>query len=540
MTNLCTLPNVYEKWEGFVKGGIDLSGLRKEIASSWLRSRSFQIDPFAVFPEVDPATVPKLLENNLYLIEVVRKYIDLICPFIIGTGFIVTLTDGKGMVLEITGDANVIEKAQRNNFVIGANRSERAIGTNAIGLAIVEKKPVQIIGPEHYNIHSHSWTCSAAPIHDSEGNVVGVFNVSGDYTLSHRHTLGMIASIVHAIEPELHIQVANRLKNGSNRKKEDCSYFSFEDIVGSSKKMSHAIEIAKMVAETDSRVLLEGESGTGKELFAQSIHNASNRRYGPFIAINCSAIPHELIESELFGYSDGAFTGAKKGGKPGKFELAAGGTIFLDEINSMPLDMQVKLLRVLQQNEITRIGATDSTPINVRVIAASNESLENLAEEGKFRSDLYYRLSVVTIQIPSLRERDDDIPLLFHYLLDKICKKLGNKRIKKWDEGLLKAMRSYDWPGNVRELENYIERAVILTANEELTLQHFPKKILENSSYCSTHEIRALEKMERDSIANALEEFDWNITKASKHLGIARNTLYSKIKIYNLNEKKCM
>jgi len=309
--------------------------------------------------------------------------------------------------------------------------------------------------------------------------------------------------------------------------------FTFDNIIHTNPQMREAINMAQAVAGTDTKVLLEGESGTGKELFAQAIHNASDRHNGPFVAVNCSAIPRDLIESELFGYNEGAFTGAKRGGSIGKFELASGGTLFLDEVSSMPLEMQAKILRVLQQNEITRIGGTQSIQVDVRVISATNVSLEKLVHEGHFRLDLFYRLGVVIIKIPPLRERIEDIPVLFSHLLQNMCRKSG-KVIGYNEDELMNLLCSYEWPGNVRELENYIERAVVLAKGSKLTKEHFPEKILQNSAINEFIILKPMSRHEKEIIEKTLVMFSGNISKASKNLGISRNTLYKRIREFNI------
>ncbi len=263
-------------------------------------------------------------------------------------------------------------------------------------------------------------------------------------------------------------------KSEKNRR---AKYF-FKDIVGDSSESNNIKSLAKKSANTNSNVLIVGESGTGKELYAHSIHNASNRRLGPFIKINCGAIPAELLESELFGYEDGAFTGAKKGGKKGKFELANGGTIFLDEIGDMPMCMQVKLLRVIQEREVEKVGSNILKKIDVRIIAATNKNLEKLVEKNKFREDLYYRLNVIRINVPSLRERKEDILLISDFLVKKVSDRLGIciKGISKEGKEYL---CNYNWPGNIRELENVIERSAnLLDSDFVIKPKHLPKEIL--------------------------------------------------------------
>lgn len=249
--------------------------------------------------------------------------------------------------------------------------------------------------------------------------------------------------------------------------------FRFADIIGDSKAIRQSIEMAKKVASGPSSVLILGESGTGKELFAQAIHSASDYRSGPFVSVNCGAIPKELIQSELFGYTDGAFTGAKRGGCAGKFETANGGTLFLDEIGEMPLEMQINLLRVLEEKAIVPVGGKNAIPIDVRIIAATNKSLFEEVSKGRFREDLYYRLNVIAIALPPLRAREGDICLLANYFMEKISRKIG-KKTEKFDLDVLRRLETYHWPGNIRELVNAIEHAVNVSPNEEILIKHLP------------------------------------------------------------------
>jgi len=309
--------------------------------------------------------------------------------------------------------------------------------------------------------------------------------------------------------------------------------FTFNDIIGESQALKGSKEMAEIAANSVSNVLLQGESGTGKEIFAQAIHNASARADGPFIALNCAAIPLELIESELFGYVEGAFTGAKRGGRPGKFELASGGTILLDEIGEMPLNMQVKLLRVLQDRKVNRIGGEGVIPVNIRVIASSNKDLKKEVQDGHFREDLYYRLNVLNISIPPLRERNGDIVILASYFLKKINLRLG-KNIEGFDQPTLQALLNYPWPGNVRELENVIERMVNIT-EEKIIFRSclnriFPVKGEESIESNSSGEIRPLEEIEKEQILKAITSLNGNITKAAEALRISRATIYNKLR----------
>lgn len=321
------------------------------------------------------------------------------------------------------------------------------------------------------------------------------------------------------------------------------SKFSLNDIVGSSKAISLAKEKAFAFANTDSTVLLYGETGTGKEIFAHSIHKLSSRSKGPFVSVNCSALPKELAESELFGYEEGAFTGAKKAGKQGIFELAHEGTLFLDEIGTMPLELQAKLLRVIQEKEISRLGGTRIIPINVRIIAATNNNLEMAIQEGIFRQDLYFRLNVLLLRIPPLRERPEDIPLLFNYFVKKFAIKSHTNINALKDLSLL---ANYSWPGNVRELENFAERYVALTNYHQpspfpleelfeeirggLTHSHAKSEPLDtvHINKQSLSEVRFAS--ERDLLLKVGEKVNWNRKKMAQMLNISQATLWRKMK----------
>lgn len=307
---------------------------------------------------------------------------------------------------------------------------------------------------------------------------------------------------------------------------------SFEDILGNSKELTHAKELGKIASLSDSTVIISGESGTGKELFARAIHSSSIRKNKPFIAVNCAAIPEGLLESELFGYVEGSFTGAKKGGKIGKFELANGGTIFLDEIGDMPLHMQTKLLRVLQEREIEKVGSEINTPVNIRIIAATHKDLYNMVATGEFRSDLFYRLNVIPIIIPPLRERKDDIELLLRSILRKCNIKVG-KDIKLFSEAAREIIISYSWPGNVRELENIIEYAVNVEKTEVICTGSIPDRIKKVNE---TNNELNLCNLEKKAIQTAL--LNYSKDEAAEVLGIGRATLYRKIKEYKIKVSK--
>ncbi len=315
--------------------------------------------------------------------------------------------------------------------------------------------------------------------------------------------------------------------------------YTFDSIVGKSEKMEWLKTVAQRAAKGNSTVLILGESGTGKELFAHAIHNGSGRLHGPLIKVNCAAVPENLLESELFGYDDGAFTGARRGGKPGKFELANGGTIFLDEIGDMTLAMQAKLLRVLQEREIERVGGTKPMKVDVRIIVATNRDLEEMIHRGEFRQDLYYRLNIISLLIIPLRERKEDIGLLCTTLLNKINNQTPH-RVEGVSPEAMKFLQEYAWPGNVRELENILERAVNLMDNESLILpEHLPpviKKQYTNNDGDDSgkHLAGIVGDTEKQAIFRALESAAGNRSRAAQILGIHRSGFYQKLKKYNI------
>lgn len=313
--------------------------------------------------------------------------------------------------------------------------------------------------------------------------------------------------------------------------------WTFGNMVGSSEKFRAAVDSAMVVASMESNVLLLGESGAGKEVFAQAIHNASDRRRGPFIALNCGGIPKELIGSELFGYAEGAFTGATKGGRMGKFELADGGTLFLDEIGEMPIEQQRVLLRVIEEKRITRLGGQESVPVDVRITAATNKDLIEETQKGAFRQDLFYRLNVFAINIPPLRNRKDDIIALTKAFIEQLTAKLGLV-VPVVDEDVWGLLLSYDWPGNVRELHNAVERAVVLSKGEKITakLLNLPEaKTAPNSVVRTANPIKNdLRDYEANILKGILQRNNWNITRTSLEMGVSRTTLYRKMGVLGI------
>ena len=375
------------------------------------------------------------------------------------------------------------------------------------------------------------------------GNVAPII-VDGEL----RGSVGVIHDISEIKKLTEELNQARRMIRELNAK------YTFEDIIFESKLMQAAIQQAKKASKTPATVLLRGESGTGKELFAHAIHTASNRNEGQFIRVNCSAIADSLLESELFGYEEGAFTGAKKGGKKGLFEEADGGTIFLDEIGKINMNLQAKLLRVLQEKELTRVGGTKSINIDVRIIVATNANLERMIQEGTFREDLYYRFNVVPIFIPPLRKRKEDIPKLANHLVKKYNQEYG-RLVKGISKEAMNILMGYEWPGNVRELENIIGRAMINAGTNADTIEkeHLPPLGMLSTApqvepttksktkyQVTEHDIQSkslkeiLEEVEKQVILETLEHTDGNKTEAAKLLGIAIRSLYYKLEKFGI------
>jgi transcriptional regulator with PAS, ATPase and Fis domain len=364
--------------------------------------------------------------------------------------------------------------------------------------------------------------------------VVGIFS----YTSLHKSDISTHSTIDYI----------NRLNDDMNQYRSELqklrgAKYSLDSIVGTSDTIRDLKELIKRVAKTKSTVLITGDTGTGKELFAHSVHQSSPRNHHSFVALNCAAIPKDLIESELFGYEEGAFSGARRGGKPGKFEMAHKGTLYLDEIDQLPYIMQSKILRAIQEKEIERIGGTKIIHTDIRLICTSNRNLQELVDKGDFRGDLYYRINVVSLHVPPLRERLDDIPALVKHFVAKINKELG-LNIHGVNRDILKSFQDYHWPGNVRELEHLLERAANLALSGNLNAYHFNNfmpRLLESNREKFTKTIMHLNvmktKMEKEAIVNVLHMTNGNKKRASEILNLDRSLLYKKIRKYKIGDK---
>lgn len=345
----------------------------------------------------------------------------------------------------------------------------------------------------------------------------------------------LLILIRRALEHNRMYSELSRLKDSMHKR------YAFENIIGQSKGMKQVIEQVKCVCETDATVLLLGESGVGKEVIANAIHYNSQRKDKPLISVNCGAIPALLIESELFGYEKGAFTDAKET-KPGKFEQANEGTIFLDEIAELPLDNQVKLLRILEEKKVTRLGGKKSIPVNFRLISATNQDLEELIKQGKFRLDLFYRLNIFPIIIPPLRERKDDIPLLVDFFIHKFNKQL-HLNIENISQQAIGCLEKFNWPGNIRDLENAIQSSAILSQGTSIREEHLPLRIRGYGALDSVTEVKGSldekvkkinSQVEKELILDALRSCNYNRTKTAEYLKISRKTLFNKMRQYNI------
>lgn len=451
------------------------------------------------FPKIDEAS---LLETMLAapdeLIVVVNK-----------NGYIENMSQAYGDFLGIQ-----VQNA------IGRHVTEVIENTR---MDIVVKTGVPETG-ETQDIHGEKMIATRIPIRKN-GMVIGAY---GRVLVRNTRELHMLHDKLSSIEMELNMYKRTFEKINTAK-------YTVDDIIGDCSIMQDLKDSVRKVAKTNSNVLIMGESGTGKELFAHSIHAGSMRRKAPFVCVNCGSIPEQLIESELFGYEEGAFTGARKGGKIGLFPAAHGGTIFLDEIGELPLSMQVRLLRVLQDREIQRVGSNVREKVNVRVVAATNRNLYQMVKKGEFRSDLYYRLNVVTLHLPLLRERKEDLPLLIQMILSKISKKESLGAIEISREAMDHLLR-YDWPGNVRELENVLERAINFTdAGEKIKAKNLPERITGSMVSQTMMPLKELmENTEKDAIKDALLRCRNCKAKAANELGISRTTLYEKMMKYEI------
>lgn len=610
------------------------------IEQSWKRCQSFGIKPMNIDLEsrLGEYEMREYYDRYAELLHYSSPILEDMFEDIRGTDFLVLVATPDGYVINSMGNPSFLHEADGVALCRGANWQEKYKGTNAIGTAITEKKPIVVHGSHHYCRDNHFLTCTASPIFGPSGELLGILNMSSYKHNFHPYSVGLVKRAGHSIEQALYIADMKKKQKEKTHGDLDFIYdhhpsslitvneagiitrmnfsaakivgskvigepvgavfeqldssasslakeqkirfkdhiftthvltdsqdgasqllfrgekmgqhgelsnrYSFQDILCEDPRLQNTIEMARKVALLDINVLLSGESGTGKELFSQSLHGASLRNGKPFIAINCSAIPESLLESELFGYEKGAFTGAKSGGQAGKFEAADEGTLFLDEIGDMPLTAQATLLRVIQERCVTRIGGISPRPINVRIIAATHKDLLKEIEAGRFRADLYYRLNGFTLKLPALRERTD---LLL--LADHVLSHLPFARTKPvLSEEAKSFIQTYDWPGNFRQLQNVLQQAALLAdcrpiersllaslcpSSADPYQESAPQPKLDQEEAGAA--AKSLKWNEAACIKQALEQVDGNISQAAKLLHIGRNTLYRKLRAYNIS-----
>lgn len=591
-------------WEQFLKNEstIEKHNLKNDIISSWHYCKNNEVNPYDGVANhiLDSSTLAKKQKDNTLLLQIAKPHIEQLQDFIKDWHYIVTITDNDGYILLEQGEKTVHKEARKINFTTGSKWVEREVGTNAIGLALRLQKPITVMGYEHYSRASQQWNCTASPIYDHDGKVLGVFNVSSLYrSLNYNYILACIKLAANSISLAWKQQIEediNTLKQSNLLKKDNiiiclfndeiCSMSEnlyaayrqyigqsiqtliteenlvvsgnqisithkdreigytvsipvpkkqssiyFKGIIGTSESFQEVLEKVKKVAKRSTAVHIYGETGVGKELIAESIHESSLYADGPFLTVNCGAVPESLMASELFGYEHGAFTGASNQGSKGKLESADGGTLFLDEIEEMSLSMQVFLLRALQEKKITRIGGKKEISLNFRIITASNEDIRHLVKQKRFREDLFYRLYVFPITIPPLRDRKEDIKHMIQYYLKE------NNWFPTWQAQLEDVFTKADWRGNVRELFNALERCEILYRDERPTKEKLLEQIsvLNPMTFTDIKEsLRFTEELEKESIKRELIKYEGNVSMAAEALSMSRATLYRKLKKYNL------
>ncbi|UFJ39898.1 sigma 54-interacting transcriptional regulator [Brevibacillus humidisoli] len=449
----------------------------------------------------------------------------------------IVVTDGQGRVLKVSPNILSIYGRQAQD-VIGKTvfdlEQEGVFSPSITAKVLREKKELQTIQRTNTG---RTVMATGSPVFDEDGQIVRVISFSHDLTEieSLRSDYEQLLAQMERYETEI-----EELRERDIRT---------EEWIASSKSMRRVWELIQRVARSDATVVFLGESGVGKTMLARALHKGSDRRQASFIEVNCSAIPESLFESEMFGYEAGSFTGADKKGKPGLIELADKGTLFLDELGELPLAMQAKLLKVIQEKQVTRVGGVKPRSIDFRLIASTNQDLETMVKQGRFRQDLYYRLHVIPIQIPALRERPEDIPLLMHYYLKKFNEKYGTD--KWYHSATIEALMQYDWPGNVRELENLIERLIIIADSQIILPSHLPSHIVqegqgtaekqpvahvrESHPLAGHHTLKeALEEVEKEWLLQAARMYR-STYEIARAIGLSQPTTVRRLKKYGIN-----
>ncbi|MCM3790329.1 sigma-54-dependent Fis family transcriptional regulator [Domibacillus indicus] len=575
------------------------------INRSWKRCQNFGLSPSDPMDDsiLTGSALQEVLTENQSMIRHATLILENLYPAIHSQGLVTVIVDRNGTIIHKVGHLDNNETI--DYLPVGSNWSEKRKGTNAMGLAIYEKKPIITHAEHHFYVKNHFLTCAASPIYSPTGELIGAVNISAKKEMYHLFTISLTTMMAESLQTRLLLDQTKQEKvlalkeleltsnlstvplltldrentiiranqkarfilgedcigdefhvgkgysveiisdqsqkvyssvvslNEANKKDETAKkLYSTSDIIGSCPKIEKVRNMITKAAFFDYPVIIYGKSGTGKELIAQSLHSHGSRFGKPFVAVNCSAIPENLIESELFGYEKGAFTGANHKGSPGKFEAANGGTIFLDEIGDMSLKAQAALLRVLQESIVTRVGGVKVIPINTRVIAATNKNLREEIKAGRFREDLYYRLKGIFITLPPLKDRTDILELTEHFI-----NTLDHSPVSLSEEAKQKIL-AYHWPGNIRELKSVLIQASFLAVGNEIKADdlHFEDVYEQQTQQLAIVEkkLSSLRQTEKEAITQALTSAGWNISKAARILKISRNTLYLKMKKYEL------
>jgi len=628
-----------EIWAEFMYEGKLDPRVQPPVADSWQKCRAAGVNPNGGHgTKVDEVVFKSIVNANKTLIDTAAPIMQSVFGIVKRSHFMLVLTDAVGYILVSIGDEEVMSKTRDMRYQTGVLWNSMSVGTNAISVALDYDTAIQMVGPEHYCSSHHGWTCSAAPIHGANGEVVGCLNMSGDYAAAHDHTLGLVLAAAYGIEAQLSVlhsrevlqsalevspdaivlvdtdyrpiwgntaaqqlfgvdsdalmrmDVRNMLPdvswspsewmadkkffaddirvvtaNGTvrctaaispalnygtktinvtlkkqkhlidsvNKMSGNHANYTFDDIITRDLGMRKTVGLARKYAQYNGNILIAGESGTGKELMAQAIHNAGSSAAGPFVAINCASIPRDLLESEMFGYEAGAFPGTAGEGNPGRFELANRGTLFLDEISELPLEFQSKLLRAVETHSIVRLGGGQELPLDIRIITATSTKLEEAVAAGRFRQDLYYRLNVLRLDIPPLRDRPTDIPYCAGVFLERL-NKLNPEMKKSLSPEFIAGLMQYDWPGNVRELQNGIERAFYSCSDtvlgEDSLRFVMPPRDAEEPAQPPL-------SGEAGEILAALTVCGGSVDAAAEKMGVSRATLYRRIKKFGINPK---
>lgn len=567
----------------FLQNRKDLSNfllLEPEVAAPWQRSKKRHINPEMQEPPpiLKKREIEALLQDKRNFIDLAKNFFYLLFPLLNIPKTALAIQDENGIPLSVS-DPNRLFTLR---IAVGSIWNEETVGTSSTSLCLEHRKIVQLVGPRHYCKVLENHLATTTPICDSQGNVLGLMTIvnhlneemCNEKTL--QRILLWIINLRYIVENQLELskkafapfkEIPFATVKGEDplewvcerkyhQNKETVLTDAFSNILGESPQIKNTIKTALQFAQSDCGILITGESGTGKELFAQAIHKV-NKDGKPFATVNCAGIPATLISSELFGYVGGAFTGADYKGRQGKIELAQDGTLFLDEIGDMPLEVQPSLLRVLEDKKVTRLGSNRENKVTFRLIAATNKDLWQLVAENKFRADLYYRLGVLELELPPLRERGRDILLLANLFLEEICRNTGRTALKLNKE-TEKFMLNYSWPGNVRQLKNAMIYAASICPGKEITLQHLPKNMFKNLNNLRFMEsverfelpykempynetsppfrtLPSLKEMEQEAIKKALFLTGNNMQEAAKMLGLSKTSIYRKAKEYNID-----